>query len=460
MAERINLDLIDILPDVRVRFTMYPSRVEYFKELLKDGQVDPILLAKNGARYILIDGYHRLEAATQLGQKTIQAKVEDIPESERMIRAYTANAKHGQPLTRDERDDFITTLAKQGKKQEEIAKITKLSRRRVGQIIGEGNISITDTKAKIRPSDHIAVLRRVINGEKQEDVAKDFGVSQPRISDVCSQLTNEITGRYKAGKHKWEVAEEYGLTELEIDKILTKSGDPLNFTLPENTWWPSFGLSPSQVKFPGVAPLNLVKSILAYFSNPGDHIVDPMAGSGTVGLACRDMVSRSCECFDLNPPPEPVYPITLHNLKDKEGNPNLPQCQKPDLVFLDPPYSKVSQGKYSDEEGNLALLSPEGFINFMEALLLKIRNTWSPCRVVVLMANLRKEGHIYDLPSQISTALTSESYRLLDHIVNEYGWTESVGLPWPTKARQDRWLLRNHIHIIVGETNGNKNQTR
>ena len=107
MIEKISLDLIDILPDIQVRFSMYPSRVEYFKELLKDGQVDPILVAKNSTRYVLIDGRHRLEAATQLGQKTIGAKVEDIPETERDTRSYTTNKKHGQPLTPNERDEFI-----------------------------------------------------------------------------------------------------------------------------------------------------------------------------------------------------------------------------------------------------------------------------------------------------------------------------------------------------------------
>ena len=283
MTEKINLDLIDVLPDIQVRFSVYPSRVEYFKELLKDGKVDPILLARNGSRYILIDGWHRLEAATQLGQKAIEAKVEDIPETERVIRAYTANDKHGQPLTREERDEFIIKQAKRGKTQEDIAKITKLSQQRISQIIGNTNISITDTKAKLGPGDRTIVLRRSINGETQEALASDFKVSQSTISEACSQLSNEITGRYKSGKHKWEVAEEYGLTEVEMDKILSKSGDPLNFTLPENTWWPSFGLHPSQIKFPGATPLNLVKSILAYFTKPGDHIVDPMAGQQSTG---------------------------------------------------------------------------------------------------------------------------------------------------------------------------------
>ena len=204
MTEKISLELIDILPDVRIRFSMYPARVEYFKELLTHGRVDPILLAKNGLRYILIDGWHRFEAATHLGQKTIEAKAEDIPESEWMVRAYTANAKHGQPLTREERDEFISILARQGRKQGEIAKIIGLSQQRISQIVGNTNISKTDTKAKLRPSDRITVLKRSTLGETQEEIAKDFNVARSTISEACSQLINEITGRYKSGKHKWE----------------------------------------------------------------------------------------------------------------------------------------------------------------------------------------------------------------------------------------------------------------
>lgn len=42
-------------------------------------------------------------------------------------RAYTANARYGQPLTIEERDEFIRALARQSKTTNEIAKITSLS---------------------------------------------------------------------------------------------------------------------------------------------------------------------------------------------------------------------------------------------------------------------------------------------------------------------------------------------
>jgi len=39
--------------------------------MLVDGQTTPILLRPDGARFVLIEGLHRLEAANALGEQTI-----------------------------------------------------------------------------------------------------------------------------------------------------------------------------------------------------------------------------------------------------------------------------------------------------------------------------------------------------------------------------------------------------
>lgn len=452
MTEEIQIQDIIFDPSLQVRSAIYPQRVEYLLDVMEaSGRIPPIMVAKDSQGYVLIDGWHRMEAARRLDWTKIEAKIEDIPEEQRLFRAWKANDKSPMPPTRQERDDYIIRLAQLGWNQEEIAREVGLSRPRIAQIIGNVSINIPDTR-RLKPSDRMEALRYYLQGCTQKEIAREFNVAQSTLSGSLSKLIREITGAYKSGRHKWDVAETYGLDEDEIDKVLLRDGDPLNIPLPQNTWWPAFGLHASQQKYPGATPLNMAKSILAYFTKPGEHIVDPMAGSGTIGVACRDMVGRRCQLFDLTPPGKPLFPITPHNLRGKDGQVDLPPTQKPDLVFLDPPYSNIGQKKYDGGKDDLSLLKPKEFVGFMGMLLLEIKTQWAPCRVVILMANLRKEGHIYDLPSQMSATLTSAEYRLLDHIVNEYGWTESTGTPWPNKARQDRWLLRNHIHIIVGET--------
>ena len=42
-------------------------------EILEDGQKVPIQVRKDGSRFVLIEGLHRLEACRSLGEKTITA---------------------------------------------------------------------------------------------------------------------------------------------------------------------------------------------------------------------------------------------------------------------------------------------------------------------------------------------------------------------------------------------------
>ena len=54
------------------RTTLEQKRVdEIAASMLEDGQHMPILVRPDGARFVLVEGLHRLEAAKTLGEKTI-----------------------------------------------------------------------------------------------------------------------------------------------------------------------------------------------------------------------------------------------------------------------------------------------------------------------------------------------------------------------------------------------------
>jgi len=54
------------------RKTLDPARVDDIaKSMLESGQQTPILVRVDGARYVLVEGLHRLEAARALGETTI-----------------------------------------------------------------------------------------------------------------------------------------------------------------------------------------------------------------------------------------------------------------------------------------------------------------------------------------------------------------------------------------------------
>jgi sulfiredoxin len=72
MLKRENFPVDNIYVPVKRRATLDPERVhELAESMLKDGQQTPILVREDGARFVLVEGLHRLEAAKALGERTI-----------------------------------------------------------------------------------------------------------------------------------------------------------------------------------------------------------------------------------------------------------------------------------------------------------------------------------------------------------------------------------------------------
>ena len=72
MLKRENFAIETIYVPVKRRGTLDPRRVDEIAQSMRvNGQTTPILLRPDGARFVLIEGLHRLEAAKALGEKTI-----------------------------------------------------------------------------------------------------------------------------------------------------------------------------------------------------------------------------------------------------------------------------------------------------------------------------------------------------------------------------------------------------
>ena len=72
MMKRETIAIADIYVPVKRRATLDQKRVdEIATSMLDKGQQAPILVRADGARFVLVEGLHRLEAAKALGEKTI-----------------------------------------------------------------------------------------------------------------------------------------------------------------------------------------------------------------------------------------------------------------------------------------------------------------------------------------------------------------------------------------------------
>jgi sulfiredoxin len=72
MLKRETFAIAEIYVPIKRRTTLEQRRVdEIAASMLDEGQRTPILLRADGARFVLVEGLHRLEAAKALGETTI-----------------------------------------------------------------------------------------------------------------------------------------------------------------------------------------------------------------------------------------------------------------------------------------------------------------------------------------------------------------------------------------------------
>jgi len=72
MLKREKFPIADIYVPVKRRATLKPATVrELANSILEIGQQTPILVRRDGDRFVLVEGLHRLEACKALGEETI-----------------------------------------------------------------------------------------------------------------------------------------------------------------------------------------------------------------------------------------------------------------------------------------------------------------------------------------------------------------------------------------------------
>jgi hypothetical protein len=98
-------------------------------------------------------------------------------------------------------------------------------------------------------------------------------------------------------------------------------------------------------------PPQVVENLLWFFTEPGDIVVDPFAGSGTTVDVAKAMGRRVWASDIRGNHYSPHLPIHKHDITT--GWPDAAPG-KADLVFLDPPYWKQASGRYSAEPNELA----------------------------------------------------------------------------------------------------------
>lgn len=106
---RLSIDAIVVDPTVQIRAANDPDTVQRYAEALD--ALPPVDVFLVDGAYLLVDGFHRVEAAVLEGRTEIEAVVHRGSRQDAIEFAALANLAHGKPLDREERNAAIRRLA-------------------------------------------------------------------------------------------------------------------------------------------------------------------------------------------------------------------------------------------------------------------------------------------------------------------------------------------------------------
>ena len=112
---------------------------------------------------------------------------------------------------------------------------------------------------------------------------------------------------------------------------------------------------PVRVPHPAKSNIHLVKAVIEYLTEPGDIVLDIMAGSGTVLVGAT--IGRRVWAIDLNPKYVELMKQngrhldpSLVNVIQGDSMALLPIPGMAKLIIVDPPYSKILKTRSPDRE--------------------------------------------------------------------------------------------------------------
>ncbi len=136
----------------------------------------------------------------------------------------------------------------------------------------------------------------------------------------------------------------------------------------------SYGRTPKgDNKYAGVTPAFAIYNMIKRYTDPGDLVLDPMAGSGTTLDVCKEE-DRKCIAFDIAPPRSEVRQNDARRIPLSD--------ESVDMIFIDSPYGDNID--YNDHPNNIGILSAESdeFYDELEKVMAECKRVLKPGKVI------------------------------------------------------------------------------
>jgi DNA methylase len=230
--------------------------------------------------------------------------------------------------------------------------------------------------------------------------------------------------------------------------IVSKSADAENETPPPSRQhfdlW-QFQKADGESSYFGRMPPQVVENLLWFYTKPGDIVVDPFAGGGTIIDVCKAM-GRRVWASDLTPS-TPMLPIHKHNILDGWSK-NAPN--RAALIILDPPYWQQAEGKYSDLEDDLGNMTHADFLVSWSAIIRTCSKHKGPeGRIAYIISPTQcDDGSVVDHATEMLRSCWENGLSIERRIIVQFQTQQANGqqVEW---ARENKRMLKLYRDLIV-----------
>ena len=203
----------------------------------------------------------------------------------------------------------------------------------------------------------------------------------------------------------------------------------------------SYGFTPKgDNKYPGVTPALIIYNMVWRYTNPGDLVVDPMAGSGTTMDVCKEE-KRRCICYDIFPKRPDVIQNDARNIPlDNESV---------DMIFIDSPYG--DNIRYNDHPDCIGKISceDEKFYDELEKVMKECHRILKPGKVLGwLIGDQWVKNKFTPVGFKVYQRLC-EHFEPVDIICVARRSQASHTTTWHNRARRFNFFLRGFKYLII-----------
>lgn len=290
---------------------------EQFQDLMKslkeNGLLSPIITTPTN---VILSGHRRVEAAKALGWVEIECDLAPEGDERQLIVEYNRY-----------RRKTISEVMREA----ELIEVVVKERAANNKALGQGYVLNEEDKINTR-----AVVSEAV-GMKPRTYSKI-----KKIYDAAKENENakEKLAKIDSGEISIDAAYRSLRTVIECEEAADTNGAAPDFIKYYNIWQftendPRFG-----IPHPGRIPGQIAGNVIYYYSEPGDLIVDPMAGGGSTIDAAK-YLDREVIGLDVFPRRPDIREWNI-----ERGFPD--DCRDCQLIFMDPPYWNMIDEGYTD----------------------------------------------------------------------------------------------------------------